>query len=378
MPTLLTHMALGLLPFSPAFDTQVIRVTPARVSAESPRDIASAQVPLGFWHPLEGSQEKWSHRFDWHGESVALMLHRPTPGETLVLSRVDWEAPPVEVEISQAFGEADLRPFGIEAQLMFFQREAGLQSTIRTLYHHEATTAINGVSFTIAWIDTDLDGGPSLGDRWVATEGPHWETLSLANLMFLGNHGDEPWYVEGLGLRMMGPVRDGTVNLSLAAEKLTRSAFLAKRAGRISAEYEEWFDAERAQFLGQYGIDTERALRNEPLRWYYTFDLKDAQAYAQRLGKPLYVEITSDSCPWCKRLEWLNYKDKEVADLLQGYALVKLYRDLDKERSAEKLGLEGVPYAVVFAEDGQPKHIKQGWSPPSEQAAELRRWQAGE
>ena len=64
--------------------------------------------------------------------------------------------------------------------------------------------------------------------------------------------------------------------------------------------------------------------------------------------------------------------------MLQGYALVKLYRDLDKERSAEKLGLEGVPYAVVFAEDGQPKHIKQGWSPPSEQAAELRRWQAGE
>ena len=46
--------------------------------------------------------------------------------------------------------------------------------------------------------------------------------------------------------------------------------------------------------------------------------------------------------PWCKRLDWLNYRDKEVAKRLDRYTLVKLNVDLDRERTAARLGLKGV------------------------------------
>lgn len=58
------------------------------------------------------------------------------------------------------------------------------------------------------------------------------------------------------------------------------------------------------------------------------FDLEEAQAYADKIGKPLFVDITGHGCVNCREMEARVWSDPQVLELLRNeYVIVALYLD---------------------------------------------------
>ncbi len=109
------------------------------------------------------------------------------------------------------------------------------------------------------------------------------------------------------------------------------------------------------------------------------FDLKEAEAYAAKVGKPIFIDFTGHGCNNCREMEARVWSDPEVLRLLrEEYVLVALYADdktplpesewvttpsgkvlkrLGKVNSHYALTTYGVnaqPYYVLQGRDGQP------------------------
>ncbi len=66
------------------------------------------------------------------------------------------------------------------------------------------------------------------------------------------------------------------------------------------------------------------------------FDLKEAEAYAQKVGKPLFIDITGHGCVNCREMEARVWSDPEVLSILRNdYVICALYAD-DKKVLDEK------------------------------------------
>ena len=374
---MLSLLTLCLLAQDPSVGHVLGPVAPKRVENESPHAVASAQVGLGALKPVAGaSTEGLELTFVFHGEDVRFTIERDRDQQawTRLLAPGRREQPlPIDVPLSPSFDRIDLRPLGMPAQLMLYQRGGETRATLRTLYHHEATTAVAGAEVTLCWIDMDLDGRASLGDRWVALASEHFDRLRIANAMFLAHEGSEGWYFGDKLLIMRAGARQRELSLELRDATVPSSEFLRQRAARVDQKFWDGFDEGREQFLEQFEIEADRPTTATPLQWFYTHDFDAARAHAAKLGLPLYVELTSDGCPWCKRLSWLNYRDREVAEALRGYALVKLDIDLDVRDTAGRLGLKGVPKGLLFGAEDKDPQIVAGWMPPAEHAAAIRK-----
>lgn len=357
----------------------------ARVVATRPQDVAGAQVQLPDWQSLaigsRWSKSAVSLRTPLAGRAVQMVLDTAETGGALDRLWVDADddatvddGETLTIAWDQGFGEVDLLPLKLPLHVVFFQHRNRVGATARTLYHFAGAVDVRGEAFTLLWIDMNLDGAASAqGDRWVALPKTHLDTLSLANAMFMARELDEPWFVGTDELRCTKVDSQGQVTLALTKPRTPRHEVLAARAARVAEFFSKWFDAERDEFFAQHKIAADRAPAQTPPAWHYTLDFADAVAHAQTAGKPLLVEFSTDGCPWCKRLDWLNYKDAEVVARLQGFALVKLNNDLDRNHTADKLGLKGVPKTVVFGKDGAVLHTIGGWLAPAEHAVELDR-----
>ena len=117
------------------------------------------------------------------------------------------------------------------------------------------------------------------------------------------------------------------------------------------------------------------------------FDLDEAEAYAKKVGKPLFVDFTGHGCVNCREMEARVWSDERVLDLLRNeYVIVALYAD-DKLKVAEKdwvttdagkvlktlgkinsyyalktYGVNAQPYYVLQGEDGKPLIEPRGYN----------------
>ncbi|MDE6858375.1 MAG: thioredoxin family protein, partial [Alistipes sp.] len=62
------------------------------------------------------------------------------------------------------------------------------------------------------------------------------------------------------------------------------------------------------------------------------FDLKEAEAYAAEVGKPIFIDFTGHGCVNCREMEMRVWSAPEVLDMLRNdYVIVALYADDKKE-----------------------------------------------
>lgn len=108
------------------------------------------------------------------------------------------------------------------------------------------------------------------------------------------------------------------------------------------------------------------------------FDIDQAQAYANEVGKPLLVDLTGHGCVNCREMEQRVWSDKRVSTMLSDdYVIVALYMD-DREQlpssqwvttasgrvlktvgrvnshmALERFGQNAQPYYIVLGRDGK-------------------------
>ena len=58
------------------------------------------------------------------------------------------------------------------------------------------------------------------------------------------------------------------------------------------------------------------------------FDLKEAEAYAAKIGKPLFIDFTGHGCVNCREMEARVWATRKCSDILRNdYVIVALYSD---------------------------------------------------
>lgn len=115
-----------------------------------------------------------------------------------------------------------------------------------------------------------------------------------------------------------------------------------------------------------YGLldnSSTNSLASETPTWL-SFDTGLAEAAKQQ--KKLLVDVYTDWCSWCKKMDKEVYTDKHVVDLLnEHFIVVKLNAESSKnltyngqqftEREfAAALGVDGYPTTVFFLPDAKP------------------------
>ena len=104
------------------------------------------------------------------------------------------------------------------------------------------------------------------------------------------------------------------------------------------------------------------------------FDLKEAEAYAAKIGKPLFIDFTGHGCVNCREMEARVWADPQVLDILRNdYVIVALYSDdkkvlpesdwvtTDSGKVLKSLGKINSYYALkTFGVNAQPYYVLQG------------------
>ena len=104
------------------------------------------------------------------------------------------------------------------------------------------------------------------------------------------------------------------------------------------------------------------------------FDLKEAEAYAAKVGKPIFIDFTGHGCVNCREMEARVWSDPTVQQILRDeYVIVALYTDdkmalpesdwvtTDSGKVLKSLGKVNANYALTrFGVNAQPYYVLQG------------------
>ncbi len=104
------------------------------------------------------------------------------------------------------------------------------------------------------------------------------------------------------------------------------------------------------------------------------FDLKEAEAYAAKVGKPLFIDFTGHGCVNCREMEARVWSDPQVLDILHNdYVICALYSDdkkvlpesewvtTDAGKVLKGLGKINSYYALkTYGVNAQPYYVLQG------------------
>lgn len=88
------------------------------------------------------------------------------------------------------------------------------------------------------------------------------------------------------------------------------------------------------------------------VNWYSSFD--KALADAKKDSKPVFIDVYTDWCTWCHKLDQDVYSTPQFAEYMHEYIPVKLNAEDNKEgtRFAEKYGVDGFPMLIVTDSSG--------------------------
>ena len=104
------------------------------------------------------------------------------------------------------------------------------------------------------------------------------------------------------------------------------------------------------------------------------FDLQEAEAYAAKVNKPLFIDFTGHGCVNCREMEARVWSDPQVLDILRrDYVIVALYSDdkqilpenewvtTDSGKGLKSLGKIKSYYALkTYGVNAQPYYVLQG------------------
>ena len=104
------------------------------------------------------------------------------------------------------------------------------------------------------------------------------------------------------------------------------------------------------------------------------FDLAEAEAYAERVDKPIFIDFTGHGCVNCREMEARVWSDPTVLELLKNeYVICALYTDdkmvlpesewvtADNGKTLKSLGKINAHYALTrFGVNAQPYYVLQG------------------
>ena len=104
------------------------------------------------------------------------------------------------------------------------------------------------------------------------------------------------------------------------------------------------------------------------------FDLEEAEAYAAKVGKPLFIDFTGHGCVNCREMEARVWSDPEVLEILRNdYVICALYSDdkkvlpeeewvtTDAGKVLKSLGKINSYYALkTYGVNAQPYYVLQG------------------
>ena len=104
------------------------------------------------------------------------------------------------------------------------------------------------------------------------------------------------------------------------------------------------------------------------------FDVEEAEAYAKRVDKPLFIDFTGHGCVNCREMEARVWADATVQQILRDeYVVVALYTDdkmplpksdwvtTDSGKTLKTLGKKNSHYALTrFGVNAQPYYVLQG------------------
>ena len=104
------------------------------------------------------------------------------------------------------------------------------------------------------------------------------------------------------------------------------------------------------------------------------FDMKEAEAYAKRVNKPIFIDFTGHGCVNCREMEARVWSDPTVQQILRDeYVIVALYTDdkmplsesdwvvTESGKTLKSLGKVNANYALTrFGVNAQPYYVLQG------------------
>ncbi len=104
------------------------------------------------------------------------------------------------------------------------------------------------------------------------------------------------------------------------------------------------------------------------------FDMKEAEAYAAKVGKPIFIDFTGHGCVNCREMEARVWSDPTVQQILRDeYVVVALYTDdkmqlpesdwvvTEGGKTLKSLGKVNANYALTrFGVNAQPYYVLQG------------------
>ena len=103
------------------------------------------------------------------------------------------------------------------------------------------------------------------------------------------------------------------------------------------------------------------------VKWEKNYD--DGLALAKKEKKLVMVDVYTDWCGWCKKLDKDVYATKEVSDLLaKDFIAIKLNPEKSKKNAnvAEKFGVRGYPNIIFLDADGKMLSQIGGYVPAKE------------
>jgi len=170
--------------------------------------------------------------------------------------------------------------------------------------------------------------------------------------------------------------RHPPVRRPICAAALAALAFLAGGALPAVALDEEPGNAPTPKVIrGPATAPASAPAASERVVWS---ELDPALVEAKRAQKPLLVDVYTDWCGWCKRMDKTTYADPEVRDYVQSAFVPARVNAEDDKRSASYLGetrtyrqfadtfrISGYPTTLFLAPDGQlitqlPGYVKPG------------------
>jgi thioredoxin-related protein len=105
-------------------------------------------------------------------------------------------------------------------------------------------------------------------------------------------------------------------------------------------------------------------------------NFNDGIAEAKKSGKKVLIDVYTDWCTWCKKMDAVTYTDTKVkAYLEKNYVLIKLNaegagnimyagKSISPAAFAQQMGVDGYPATLFLKGNGDPITILPGYSEP--------------
>lgn len=105
-------------------------------------------------------------------------------------------------------------------------------------------------------------------------------------------------------------------------------------------------------------------------------NFNDGIAEAKKSGKKILIDVYTDWCSWCKKMDTTTYTNKKISEYLKkNYVIIKLNAEGDEKimyagqtlspaEFAKGMGVNGYPATLFMKSDGQPITLLPGYAEP--------------